>query len=289
MIIDNQQLEELAIEYFLQTSVGDKLGQALNVLKKLQNNVVALCDKEESISMTALKGATVLTFALLEKLSEGKSIKDINSIEWREISNKVSTTAVLQDEQCYTIYVFSKYEEYIRSYASQLKEYRATQKADAIIKIADEIADKTNLLKRAEITEVTYIEECMWLSLEGMMKLIASVTSLQANITLEDFSWAVSSFAFEYGRYILYNKEMEIVNQFIDSQHIMDNELHKKYESFIMELSEQTNLFCAMIDKAFVPNFKETFINSVVLAKAMGIEDEEILKNEEEIDSFFLD
>ena len=285
----NKQLEELALEYFLQTPVGDKLEQVLKVFDKIQNNIIALYNKKDDTAMTALKGATVLTFTLLEKLSEGKEINDINPAEWKEIANKVSVNAIMQDEQSYTIYVFSQYENYIRNYALNLKDYGENDKADAIINLADEIVEKTKLLNEELITEVAYIEDCMWISLEGMIKLIASVTSVLGKNSLEDLSWAVSVFAFEFGRCALYTRELELVNQFIDSQHIMDDELHKKYELFIKDLSDQLNLFCGMIDNAFIPNFREAFVNSVKLANTIGVKVDEILKSEDEIDSFFLD
>ena len=121
-----------------------------------------------------------------------------------------------------------------------------------------------------------------------MVKLIASLASFAGDNRISEFTEAVTTFAFEFGRDSLYRKEQEIVNQFIDSQCIMDEELKTKYELFKAELEEQSNVFISMVERAFSHDFKESFISSVELAKASGVKNGEILNTEDEIDDFFL-
>ena len=121
-----------------------------------------------------------------------------------------------------------------------------------------------------------------------MVKLIASLAYLAGDNRVSEFTDAVTMFAFEFGRYTLYKKEKEIVNQFIDSQYIMDIELQKKYELFKVDLEEKVVIFNDMVNQAFDRDFKARFKNTVALAISAGIDTEEILKTEEEIDDFFL-
>ena len=48
-------------------------------------------------------------------------------------------------------------------------------------------------------------------------------------------------------------------------------------------------LWGLLVDNAFAPNFRDAFLHSVLLAKAVGVKEEEILVSTEDIDSFFLD
>ena len=43
-----------------------------------------------------------------------------------------------------------------------------------------------------------------------------------------------------------------------------------------------------MVDRAFDPDFREALMGSVELAKAAGVDEEEILESTEDIDEFFL-
>jgi len=285
--IENQ-IKDFALEKFMLTSAGEKIAQALKLIEKLQDNAVALYNNKDEIFITSVKSVTVLTFAMLKVFAEGKGPGDITKEDWKNIASTVSEIAVLQDDRSYTVYVFSLYESYIRNYAEQIRELIDPGKADAVAALADKINEKTVLLNEGKISEVTYIEDCLWISLEAMVKLIASLASFAGDNRISEFTEAITTFAFEFGRYSLYRKEQEIVNQFIDLQYIMNEELKTKYELYKEELAEQTNVFISMVEQAFSHNFKESFMNSVEFANLAGVKSEEILKTEEDIDDFFL-
>ena len=154
--------------------------------------------------------------------------------------------------------------------------------------MADELHNNAELLRNGIITEVKYTEDCLWAALEAMVKLLASATALMGDKRITDFSQAVASFAFEYGRLMLYRREQEIVNQFIISQYQLDEELEHKYTLFLAELNNQAEQFYLLVENAFVPNFRNAFLQSILLAKAAGVRDEDILSCREEIDSFFM-
>ena len=87
---------------------------------------------------------------------------------------------------------------------------------------------------------------------------------------------------------MLYRREQDIVNQFIISQYQLDEELEHKYTLFLAELNNQAEQFYLLVENAFVPNFRNAFLQSILLAKAAGVRDEDILSCREEIDSFFM-
>ena len=134
-----------------------------------------------------------------------------------------------------------------------------------------------------------YIEECLWISLEAMIKLLAATAYPFMNKDYAELGQAMAAYAFEYGRFVLYRREQELVNEFIQAQHNMDKELEEKYTKFISALEEQSKQFYVLIDNAFVPNFRETFLYSIKLAQAVGVKDAEVLRTVEDIDSFFED
>ena len=69
----------------------------------------------------------------------------------------------------------------------------------------------------------------------------------------------------------------------------LDAELEQKYAAYLEDLQKESQQFYTLIDNAFAPNFRDAFLHSILLAKTVGVKEEEILASTEDIDSFFLD
>ena len=282
-------LKNMAIDQLMNSPAGDKLEYAMRIFEKVQTNVYALLEKEGEEGVTTVKAVTVMTFSLLKKVAAGKNPLELTTEDWKDIANDVSELAVLQEDEDYTKFIFGKYEEYIRFSADKISLYAPEKTVAAIKGLADELAEKRVAFEETQINEVTYIEDCLWICLEAMIKLIASTASKVAPEEYADFAQALAAYAFEYGRYVLYSREQAIIAEFVESQHKLDEELQLKYDSFIEELQQQTEQFYALIDNAFEPDFRESFLSSIKLARTVGVAEEEILTTTEGIDAFFLD
>ena len=239
--------------------------------------------------MTGIKVVTILTFSILRKIASGKKTSELNKDDWKDIAADVSQYAVLADDQQYSVFIFNLYESYIRHSVQQIEGIISEETAEVINALADELHGKADALSAGYISEVTYIEDCLWISLEAMIKLLACTAYLRGDQQIADFAQALASYAFEYGRMMLYSRELEIVNQFIESQYQLDAELEQKYEAYLKDLQKESQQFYMLVDNAFAPNFRDAFLHSVLLAKAVGVKEEEILVSTEDIDSFFLD
>lgn len=281
-------IRHLAIEQLLQSPVGEKLQFAIHVLENIQEHFYALGDKQDELGMTGIKATTVLTFAMLRKLAEGKKPSELNNDDWKDIAKAISDYAVIADEQMYSVFIFGMYERYIWGSAKMIKTVAPADVVGSIQKLANELHQKSELLKSNKVSEVTYIEDCLWISLEAMVKLIAATTFLSGNNELSEIVQAMSAYAFEYGRVILYKKEQEIIREYLEGQNQLDESLEKKYTAFLSELQKQTSQFCMLIDNAFAMNFREAYLNSIKLALSAGVPDDEILKTTNDIDEFFL-
>ena len=284
-----QLLKDLALDQLMKSPLGSQLQQAMYIFDKVQTHYFALAEKQDEMGMTGIKAVTVLTFAILRKIADGKLPSQLDGQDWKEIAAVVDQYAVLADDQQYSVFIFSLYERYIRHSVQQIEGIISEETAAVINGLADELHGKADALSAGYISEVTYIEDCLWISLEAMLKLLASTAALCNDQRIADFAQALTSYAFEYGRLMLYSRELEIVNQFIESQYQLDAELEQKYEAYLEDLQKESQQFYMLVDNAFAPNFRDAFLHSVLLAKAVGVKEEEILVSTEDIDSFFLD
>ena len=282
-------LKDLALEQLMKSPLGEKLQQAFHIFQTVQNHYAAISEKQDELGMTGIKAVTILTFAVLKKMADGKKPSDLGVQDWKEIAAAVSQFAVLADDQQYSVFIFSLYERYIHHSVAQIQEIISDETASVINGLADELHSKAVALGAGYISEVTYTEDCLWISLEAMIKLLACTATLFVDQRVTDFAQALASYAFEYGRLMLYSRELEVVNQFIESQYQLDAELEQKYTAYLEDLQKESEKFCALIDNAFAPNFRDAFLHSILLAKAAGVTEEEILSSTENIDSFFLD
>lgn len=281
-------LNNLTLDDFFHHSVGSDLEKALSLYEKFQKSISTLGDKQEENRNTRLKILTVMNFSILKKLGEGKRLEEFDQQDWKEIA-AASGHAIIREETQYVISVFRMYEECIRASADYVENFTSEKRVAEIRLLADEIIEKTYLLKDEQISEVAYIEQCLWIALEAMIKLIATFASRVLVNEYADLSCALASYAFEYGRMILYQRERELINEIIQSQYVLDSELQIKYDRFIEELAEQSDRFLILVDNAFAPGFRKQFLGSIDLAESIGVPEEEILNSLDEIDSFFVD
>ncbi len=122
-----------------------------------------------------------------------------------------------------------------------------------------------------------------------MVKLIASFPTQYIEKEFGDLSLALGNYAFEYGRYMLYSKEQALIHEFLQEQSQMNDSLKEKYESFIIELNQESEKFITLINNAFSGNFKEKFNATIQLSLEAGVNEKEVLTSIDDIDSFFLE
>ena len=281
-------VKDLAITQLIKTPVGEKLQSAVDILENIQEQVGAIYKKKDELGMTSLKAITGIVFAILKKLAEGKDISELNQDDWKSIAQVACNYAIVADDQKYSLAVFNLYEQYILKSVEIIQNIVPADAVNVIKGLADELHRKAEMLLNNEISEEVYTEECLWISLEAMIKLIASTVFLSGNKELSEWLQALSIYAFEYGRMILYRKEQEIVNTYIENQYRLDKKLEEKYAVFLNELQKQMNQFSICIENAFVENFRECYMHSIQLALSVGVNENEILKTTEDIDDFFL-
>lgn len=282
-------LQEIAIEELLNSQAGEKIRQAIKAIAAVQKNLFALAESEDGAGLKLLKIGTVFQIFLIDTLASKTNPKKLDSDEWRTIAQNVSEYAVLEEGQCYSEFVFGLYADYIDLSAKCISKVISKETYASIKSISTEIRCKTAQLRSEEIPETVYIEDCLWLSLESMVKLLSSSLTVLIGKEYSQLAQAVSQLAFEYGRYVLYAKEQAILSAYIENQYVLDDELQKQYEAFCADVWEQAERFQKLVDDAFSPDIHNALLQSAALARAAGVKEEELLTSIEDIDAFFMD
>ena len=236
------------------------------------------------------KTAAIAVFAILKKIAAGKKIPDFSEADWKDIVHNISEYVLLLPDDAYSAFVFRMYESYIRCSVDIIQAFASEEACEKILKLADELRANTKLFHNGSIDEIRYTEDCLWISLEAMFKLLSATCSpLLKGEMVSELSAALADFVFSYGRLMLYRREQEIISAYIEAQYVLDAELEEKYKSYLADLDKQTARCCSLIEQAFSANYREAFLKSMMLAQVTGVEESQTLKNMKEIDDFFLD
>lgn len=278
-------LKDLTLDVLKETRLGGKLRQASEAIEKIQANLYALRHTDDSKELLSLKIGTVLTLSLAGKMLAGKSVRSLTTDDWKEIAAAVSDLAVLPAGRSYSSWVFSLYEDYIRASASVLN---SESDSAAIEALADELAGKSTALAAGTLPESRYIEDCLWISLEAMVKLLVSFKAQLMGEEYATFVRAVSAYSFEYLRYSLYSREDALLDRYLQEQQALDEELERDFKAYMDELGKRMDEFNRLVAGAFDSDFRTALKNSAGVARAAGVPEEEILASVVDIDDFFL-
>ena len=290
--MDVIDIKDLTIELLKDTSVEAELEKTFALYEKAQRTVLSLCNIDEEKDLTITKIGTILSLNLFGMLLGEKKPGDLTEDDWKKIADEVIEKAVLMDGQSYSIYIFDLYAEYIECSANVLGKRLPGKKRqgqiDAITDLSKELKEKKKQLEKGQITEVAYTEDCLWISLDAMVKCMATYIGCFTGEELSNFIQGTAALAFEYGRLVLYQKELALLDEYVQNQYVLDEQLQMKLDAYLKELKEESERFNNIINNAFDTDIRSALSGSVELARSAGVEEKEILKSINDIDDFFL-
>lgn len=283
----------LTLEFLENTPAGSMLQSAISTYSKVQTLLLRLSSAEDEGSLTALKIGTVLTEAFLEKFLQGKAPQDLTRADLAEIADRVTDFAVLMDGRDYSVFVFEQYARYIEFSAKLLaarSDARSTDQIGSILAVSQEIRNNSRKLHDGEISEPEYIEACLWLSLEAILKCFSAYLSCTTGTPeFGMLAQSISMLAFEYGRLMACKKEQAVLDASLKSQQQLDENLSEEFEAFKNRLEAEEAQFNELIANAFAPDFRDSLRSSAALASAAGVKEEDVLRTASDIDRFFME
>ena len=282
-------LKDLSMEYFADSPIYLKYCETIEKIQKYQEVLYSLSSQTEDSQLTLLKVGTILTNGIIAKMLCGTSPRDFTKEDWMEISGKTVEMVILWDSEKYTLDVFRRYSKYI-DFCIEINEKRGTVSDTAISKIKEltfELNELNELFEHNEIKESDYVDRCLWICFDAMMKFMASYITNKLPTEYSELIQAVSDYTVQYARLKLYKKEQALLQEYLDNQKVLDDTLKGKFELYLVELDNYSKQTIDLINRAFDPQFRYELQNSVELARNVGVKEELILDSIDKIDDFF--
>ncbi len=282
-------IKNISIDALKGTSIYDRLKRDIEAVRNYQEAVYVLANDPDESHLNILRIGTILSFSVIGKILQGKDPKNFSNEDWKDIADNVAEYGIKMDEQRYTEFVFNLFALYIDFSVDIHKETISEASAAEIKGLSADIRANTERLDNGTVTEPNYVDDCLWISFEAMIKLLAAYRTRGLCKEYAGFIQAIADISVQYGRYKLYQRELSVINGFLDGQRILDEELEKKYGAYLGELQDESNEFNNLIDHAFDTDFETMLKGSVEFARKSGVEDDRILDSRKRIDSFFMD
>ena len=290
--MQQENRKKIPIDELLSSPAGAMLQKAMDTFRTVQKHLYALTDGGDSPPLKLLEIGSVFQIFLLRALASGKRPSELTKDDWKDIADKVSRFAILNEEMSYSEFVFLSYAAYIDASARFLRRLTGTPEPDAILALPEEIRGNTEKFHEGRITEPDYIDACLWLSLEAMIRLLATLLSSAlvpfTGPYLSQLTNAAAQLAFEYGRFVLLSREQAIMDEYLQGQRILDGDLRQKYDAYTAELRESSDRFRDLLDAAFSSELHDSLLRSAELARAAGVRESDLLTTTADIDGFFL-
>ncbi len=167
-------IKDLSLAYLNNTEIGGKINEAIPIIEKTMEVAYADVADDSSEKQKLMRKGTVLAFSIINKVANGKSIKEFSEKDWKDIISNTVETAVLTDPQSYSVAVFTLYADYIDVSVGVLNSLGINKKkCKSITDISKEVRGLQVKLEKGEISEPDYTEKCLWLLLESTITILS--------------------------------------------------------------------------------------------------------------------
>lgn len=228
----------------------------------------------------AVEGGTALVLAIQARRKEGKPLKDFDSDDWAEILREADRGTIKGGVRGFSLYA--------------LTNFTATSAAIAssIVTASFSIAEQAHLLRKNEISELEFIENAELVCIETAVSALSSLVG-QALIPIPVLGAvignSVGQIMYKAVFASLSEREIQLVEFYMQSQRELDEKLAAEYAELIESLESSLASYLDLLEQAFDPDPATALLGSIDLAHLVGVPTEDILDSNEKTMSYFLD
>ncbi len=236
----------------------------------------------------SIRTATIFLVSLWSKLGQERTAAELSREDWNDILGNAAEKAITIDPREYSAMVFDLYR---RSIAFAIEPMRQSS-SESVIERLEEIVQTMDCyaedLEAGEVSEVKFIEENLWLSLEAVYLVLTDrMTHRIIPEQRQELADAIGALTFQKFRYSHYEKELAAINECLEYQADLDYRLDTQVDAYIDALRDELDTFDEIVERAFnTTDFQMAFRGSAELAQFMG--SDETLQTKRDIDDYFM-
>lgn len=259
---------------------------ALKLIEKYFSLAENVLDKDKAD--LGIKTATIFLISLWSKIGQGGTVLDLTKDDWKDILRRAAENAATIDPQEYSLKVFNLYR---RAIAFAIEPMRVNASQSVINRMEEIVSLMENYdesLRSGTVSEATFIEENLWLSLEAVFLVMTDrMSHKQLPEERKELVEAASALVFQKYRYRHYEEELAVIDECLEYQSNLDKKLSERVNAYIDAMKDELDEFDALVEKAFnTSDYRAAFRGSIELAESLGAKD--ILQVQADVDDYFI-
>lgn len=226
-----------------------------------------------------LEGGTAFVSSILNIKNSGKRLAQFTEEDWKYVAKETGTGIIKGEIRGYTVYGLTNYTK------------TPAAVANAFCTSAFGVAEQLYLLRNNSISENQFWSNSESLCLDATVSALSSVIGqvlVPVPVLGAIIGNSVGMLIFENVRTVLNKNEYQKLSGYIKELDCLKTKLEEEYQKEVNMLQIELNNYLNLLIKAFNPDYELALEGSVELAISNGIKDEDILKNINDINNYFM-
>lgn len=234
---------------------------------------------QATILSAGVEGSVVLAQRIYEVRKSGKKITQFSEEDWMSILKDSGYSTIKGGVRGATIYT--------------LTNYTATPAfvASAMVTTSFSVAEQANGLRKGRITEEEFLLNTEVVCLETSISALSSFIG-QAAIPIPILGAVIGNtvgmIMYNSTKGILSEYEQRLIVEYCSEIEEVSKALDEQYALLVLKLQNELEDYFELLDDAFSVGFNDAFEGSIKLARFLGVDNSDLVKNEKEIDDFIM-
>lgn len=226
-----------------------------------------------------VEAAVALGLAVAKKHKEGKKIVEYEAGDWKDIGIDTSKGAVKGGIRAGVVYGLSNFTCTPGNVASALVTATYGTIANAIKYSNGEISDEDFIINSEAC--------CLDVGVSTVSAILGEVV-IPIPVLGAVIGTTIGNYMYEIVKKYCDENTKKCIEKYYTDINELNKNLNDKLKFFVDKLQFEFRRFTTIMELAFDYNVNVAFDNSVILAELVGVNGEKILRNEKDIDDFFM-
>ncbi len=227
----------------------------------------------------ALEGGLAFCLGVGRKLKQGKRLSDFNAQDWKDLGVDTSKGAAKGGIRGAAVY--------------GLSNFTATpaEIASALVTATFGILAQARRLQNGDIGAEEFVANseviCLEVSVSALSSILGQIV-IPVPVLGVIIGNTVGMFLYQIAKDHLSDKEQQLIQNYRQSISTLEKSLEEQYHKVLEEINAEFEKYSSAVEIAFDEDVNRAFEGSIELALDAGVSKDEMLKNKQDIDNYFL-
>ncbi len=227
----------------------------------------------------AAEGTTTFLIELISLSKKKGGLIHLNTSDWEYVFSKSTYGTAKGGTRGAVVYVLSNFTSTPAAVAT------------AMVTASFGIAEQVYQFRKGELSEVEMLEKTEWLCLDATMSAISALLGqflIPVPILGALIGNTVGMIMYSTVKQKCFINEKKIFDNYLYSINQMEKELTEQYLFYVKKMKTELLSFIKICSQAFSVDPASALVGSINLAYSVGVNDEKVLKNNNDIYNYFM-